>query len=115
MRRLWSVVALCVCLAGSASAATVTLAWDAPTTNTDASPLTNLDRYTLNRCVGSGCTPSWLLDVSGLVLTYQDTTITIGTIYRYLILAINSHGLESAISNIIEIGPPPAPTGVTAE
>jgi hypothetical protein len=35
--------------------------------------------------------------------------------YRYLILAINSHGLESAISNIIEIGPPPAPTGVTAE
>lgn len=94
-------------IVSAASAATVTLAWTAPTDP-------DLAGYNLYRCSGTTCTPSVLLIAIGLVTTYQDTTISIGTIYRYLIKAFDTSDNESTQSNIIEIGPPPAPTGVIA-
>lgn len=90
-----------------ASAATVTIAWNAP-----GDP--DLAGYNIYRCTGTACTPSVLLIGVGLVTTYQDTTISLGTIYRYLIKAFDTSTNESTSSNIIEIGPPPAPTGVIA-
>ena len=115
MRKLWIACFLVLCLAGFAQAASVTIAWDAPTTNEDASPLTDLDGYNIYRCTGSACTPSALLVNVGLVVSYQDTTISLQTTYRYLIKAVDTSSNEGAASNIIEIGPPPTPTGVTAQ
>jgi fibronectin type 3 domain-containing protein len=103
---LWYIL-VALLLVSAASAATVTLAWDAP-----GDP--DLAGYRLYRCSGTACTPSVMLIQLGLVTTYQDTTISLGTIYRYRITAIDAVPNESAVSNTIEIGPPPTPTGVIA-
>ena len=112
MRRLWFLILFNLLMVSVASAATVTIAWTAPTTNTDTTPLTDLASYNLYRCTGSACTPTLLTNV-GLVTVYQDITIVLGTIYRYRITALDTSSNEGPVSNTIEIGPPPAPTGIT--
>lgn len=107
IRRLILSFLIAISIATAASGATVTLAWNAP-----SDP--DLAGYNLYRCTGTACTPSVVLTSLGLVTTYQDTTISIGTIYRYLIKAKDAVPNESPESNIIEIGPPPPPTGVIA-
>lgn len=107
MIKLIGFLLIAILIAVWASAATVTLEWNAP-----SDP--DLAGYNLYRCTGTACTPSVLLTGLGLVTTYQDTTISLGTIYRYLIKAKDAVPNESPESNIIEIGPPPPPTGVIA-
>lgn len=107
IRRLILSFLILLAIASGASGATVTIEWTAPSD-------TDLAGYNLYRCTGSACTPSVLLISLGLVTTYQDTTISLGTIYRYSIKAIDAVPNESGASNVIEIGPPPAPTGVIA-
>lgn len=113
IKRLIVFLLLILFIAGFASAATVTIAWNAPTLDELGAPLTDLAGYNLYRCSGTACTPTVLISL-GLVTTYQDTTISLGTIYRYLIKALDTSNNESGPSNTIEIGPPPAPTGVIA-
>ena len=90
----------------------VTMRWIAPTLDALGNPLTDLNGYRIYRCAGSGCTTSLFASPAGLGTMYTDATITLGTIYRYQVTAVNTTGVESSKSNIIEIGPPPAPTNV---
>lgn len=107
MIKLIGFLLIAILIAVWASAATVTLEWNAP-----SDP--DLAGYNLYRCTGTACSCTTLLTPLGLVLTYQDTTISLGTIYRYCITAFDTSINEGGFSNIVEIGPPPAPTGVIA-
>lgn len=87
----------------TASAVDITLAWNAPTLNTDGSPLTDLAGYRISYCVGAGCTPT--IDIMpdlGLVTTYKHTGLPLRVLHRYKIRAINTIGSLSPDSNIVE-------------
>jgi len=53
--------------------------------------------------------------LSGNVTTYTDTGLRDGTTYRYALTAIDSEGIESEFSQIIEEKTPEPPTGVKAK
>ncbi len=63
----------------------ITVSWSAPTGG-DAPT-----GYYVYWCSGSGCTPATQIDV-GNVTSYQHTSLTCGTIYRYQISAYNTGG-----------------------
>jgi hypothetical protein len=98
MKWIFALVAMCAML-GTAQAASVTLAWNAPTTNTDGSPLTNLASYMVYRGV-NGATPVGYGSVSGPTPTFVDTMPAVGT-NLYYVTAINSVGTESGPSNTV--------------
>jgi hypothetical protein len=74
----------------------VSLAWDAPTTNTDGTPLTDLAGYKLHY----GASP----DVYSTTVTLGNSTSYVlnnlapGT-YYFVVTAVNSAGIESTFSN----------------
>ena len=78
-------------------AGTITLAWDAPTTNTDGTPLTDLAGYKIYYGPTSGSYTN-TLDV-GNVTTSVVNNLTDGLTYYFTVSAYNSAGVESSFSN----------------
>lgn len=87
--------------AALASGKSVTLSWDAPTTNTDGTPLTNLAGYTIYY----GTNPGHLdqsVQISNVgVQTYVLDDLPSGTWY-FAIMAVTASGGESSLSNLVE-------------
>jgi hypothetical protein len=73
------------------------LSWDPPTTNTDGSPLTDLNGYIVYYGTESG-NYSQSIDV-GNVTTYTVINLTPGTTYYFAVTAYDTSGNESAYSN----------------
>ncbi len=99
-----AVFVICGFLAPYASACT--FAWDAPITNDDGSPLTNLASYNLylrspGATIGvvAGATPA----------TTLDRACALG---EYWVTALNTYGQESLPSNSVFIKQPNPPTGL---
>jgi hypothetical protein len=74
------------------------LAWDAPTTNTDGSPLTDLAGYKIYYGTSSG-NYTTIIDV-GNVTTYFINNLVLGT-YYFTVTTYNTSGVESAYANEI--------------
>ena len=81
----------------TAFAGTITLAWDAPTTNIDGTPLTDLAGYKIYYGPTSGSYTN-TLDV-GNVTTSVVNNLTDGLTYYFTVSAYNSAGVESSFSN----------------
>ncbi|UCF19738.1 MAG: fibronectin type III domain-containing protein [Gemmatimonadota bacterium] len=77
----------------------VTIAWDAPTTNADGTPLSDLAGYRIHFGEMSPLTPanSAAIDV-GNVTTYTITDLEAGT-YYFAVRAIDLNGNASNLSN----------------
>ncbi len=87
-----------LCLAAFVQAADITLAWDAPTTNADGTPLTDLAGYKIYHALMSGGYVAGTgIDV-GKVLTKTLTNFCEGT-YYFVATAYDTSGNESAYSN----------------
>lgn len=98
---------------------TVNLAWNAPTTNVDGSPLTDLAGYRVYRQLGSA--PAVLLAAVGLVTTFADTTVpSVSQTVTYQVSGTDNKvpSNEGPKSNnatvVIDVNPPQAPSGLTA-
>jgi hypothetical protein len=81
----------------ASSAGSLTLSWDAPTQNTDGSPLMGLEGYRIYY----GATPQVtnVVDVNNPGLTtYVIENLTAGT-YYFAVTAYNSAGVESSLSS----------------
>ncbi len=74
----------------------VTLSWDAPTTNTNGSSLTNLSGYKLYYGTASGSYSQTVTVNTGTTTTL--TNLSPGT-YYFTVTAVNSNGTESVFSN----------------
>jgi hypothetical protein len=81
----------------TAFAGTIKLAWDAPTTNIDGTPLTDLAGYKIYYGPTSGSYTN-TLDV-GNVTTSAVNNLTDGLTYYFTVSAYNSAGVESSFSN----------------
>jgi hypothetical protein len=78
-----------------------TLSWTAPTTNTDASALTDLAGYRIYRQLNGVAPWTDLATISDpLVLTYVDAGLVPNT-YGYTVTAVNSVGIQSEPSNVV--------------
>ena len=88
-----------------AAAGTVTLAWDAPTTNTDGSPLTNLAGFNVYYGTAPGVY-SGPVDV-GPVLQNQIVDLPDGNTYYFAVTAYDTYGNESGYSNEVSKTLPP--------
>ena len=98
-------------LLSAAFGAPVTLSWDAPTTNEDGSPLTDLDGYTLYWSAVSGdySAPIGNLDV-GNVLT---VTVDAPDNSYFVVRAYDQTGNQSANSNeVLFMLAPDVPTSL---
>jgi hypothetical protein len=89
----------------TAIAGTITLAWDASTTNTDGTPLTDLAGYKIYYGPTSGSYTN-TLDV-GDVTTSEVNKLTDGLTYYFAVSAYNSAGAESSFSNEVSKTLPP--------
>ncbi len=87
----------------------LTLEWDAPTTNTDGSSLSDIAGYTLYYGIASD-TYDHSIDV-GNVTTYKVTNLVDGTTYYFVVTVRDTSGNESESSNqlITTTDAPPAP------
>lgn len=85
----------------------LTLTWNAPTTNTDGTPLTDLAGYK----VYSGPKGAETLDSTlGKVLTFTKSYDILPTVSKcFYVTAFNTTGVESAPSNEGCVGKPGAP------
>lgn len=103
----WIVIVLC--FATMAYGADVTLTWDAPTTNADGTPLTDLAGYKIYTSKAPGVYTEPAIDV-GNVTTKTLTNFCEG-IYYFVATAYDVDGNESVYSNevskIIKIAPAP--------
>jgi hypothetical protein len=79
----------------------VTLSWEAPTTNTDGSALTDLSGYRIYY----GASPTDLtqtVEITSVgIQTYVLDDLPSGTWY-FAVIALSSSGNESALSNIVK-------------
>ncbi|MBZ0156183.1 MAG: fibronectin type III domain-containing protein, partial [Alphaproteobacteria bacterium] len=89
-------IPLLLLAAPDAFSASAALSWDAPTTNTDGSPLTDLAGYKLYYGTSSG-SYSQTINV-GTTSSYTVTGLLGGT-YYFAVTAYDSEGNESAYSN----------------
>ena len=76
----------------------VTLSWDAPTENTDDSPLTNLAGYAFYYGTSPGTYPNRLQVNDPSITRYVVENLPAAT-YYFVAVAINSDGIESGYSN----------------
>src|SRR5215510_111361 len=90
-----------------ALAGQVQLTWNAPTTNTDGSPLTDLAGYHLYYWQGSTGVP-YSVDV-GKTTNYTLTGLVPGVLYTFAVTAYNTAGRESSDSNILTLTVPVPP------
>lgn len=81
--------------ASPATTSQINLAWTAPTTNTDGSPL-YLKGYKVYRATASGAEVFYTGGVAGTA--YSDTATATGSTYYYKVSAIDLLGKESALS-----------------
>ncbi|MEW6417438.1 MAG: fibronectin type III domain-containing protein [Nitrospirota bacterium] len=81
---------------GGGSSSSATLTWDAPTTNADGTPLTDLGGYKIYYGTSSG-NYSVVIDV-GNVTTYKIEGLSPG-IYYFAVTAYDTSGNESEYSN----------------
>jgi hypothetical protein len=109
-------IMLCVTYTGAASAGQAVLSWDAPTTNEDGTPLTDLAGYKIYWGTAPG-TYTQSKDV-GNVITYTITGLPSGK-YFFAVTAYNVALMESGKSNEVskEIpkSNPSAPTGCSVK
>lgn len=84
----------------SASNATATLTWSAPTTNTDGTALTNLTNYRIFASSSSaGVATATPVTIAAPASTYTVAGLAPGVMY-FGVKAVNSAGAESVLSNI---------------
>ncbi len=100
--RLFILLVAVFCFFGTtALAATATLTWTAPATNTDGTPLIDLAGY--NVYTHSGSLYTKIASTSSSTTTYADSSITVPnntTITRcYVVTAFDTSNNESAYSN----------------
>jgi fibronectin type 3 domain-containing protein len=95
------------------SSSQINLSWTASTDNV------GVTGYKIQRCQGSGCTTfAQIAAPPGTGTTFSDTGLTPSTSYSYEIIATDAAGNLSSPSNIgtatTLLGPPAAPSGLTA-
>jgi hypothetical protein len=83
--------------AGGLVVSSVSLTWDATTTNTDGSPIADLAGYKVYYGTSSG-SYSTSVDVGNVTSVYI-VDLTSGTTYYFAVTSYNSFGHESAYSN----------------
>lgn len=79
-----------------------TLCWDPPTTNTDGTPLTNLEGYKVysNKTGGTTYTDAQAKDVGNVTCINFEQTFGIQSgLYYYVVTAYNTAKIESQFSN----------------
>src|SRR5262249_1173754 len=88
-------------LSASTGASQVNLSWTASSDNV------GVTSYRVERCTGSSCTASEINSTAGNVLSFTDTSVTQGTLYRYRVRARDAALNDSAYSNIVSatVGP----------
>lgn len=104
--------------AGVAHAGTATLTCIAPTTRTDGSALTGAVTFKVYRGTSSAAVASATTPIAmPATCAYTDTAAPSGTVF-YAVSAVDSAGVESAktaaVSVVIPVALPSAPTGLTA-
>jgi len=97
---------LAVPLRATAQTASVSLAWEAPTTNADGTPLTDLAGYRVYYGSASGVYEQ-TKDV-GNVTTFPVTGLMSATLYFFVATAYDTSNNESAFSNEVSITTPPS-------
>lgn len=110
MKRLFLTVFLAVFLTlpTMVLAGSVTLSWEAPTTKTDGTELTDLAGYKVYQGKKSR-TYGTPIDV-GNETTYTITDLPDGAFFYAAVTAYDASGLESEYSNEVDNVPPKAPT-----
>jgi Fibronectin type III domain len=79
---------------------TATLSWQAPTTNTDGSPLTNLSGYVIYYGTSASNLGNNVQITTVGIQTYVVENLAAGTWY-FAVKAVTSTGVESALSAIV--------------
>lgn len=100
---LWALLVAAPLWAADVQQATVTLEWDAPTTNEDGTPLDDLCCYTIyyqDAADPAGTPPQHIADVSGTGETYTVTNLSPGHTYTFWVTAVDTDGNESQPSNL---------------
>jgi hypothetical protein len=82
---------------GASAPGSVTLAWDAPTTNTDGTSLTDLAGFKVYYGISSGNYTA-VVNV-GNVATYTVNSLAPGYTYYFNVTAYNTSNLESNFAN----------------
>lgn len=102
-----ALVILAGCVAREAREGVLLASWMPPTTNTDGSPLTNLESYRIYfNTVGSPCPGSLSVTVKATAVGRTPdgrvsvilSNFVVGQIYHVALTAVNSKGTESACS-----------------
>ena len=97
MKELLMIIMLLLLMVSPAYAGEATLSWDAPTTNVDGTPLTDLAGYRIYWGPVSGVYIKPPVDVKN-VLTYKVTGLSEGLTY-FVVTAYDTSGNESCYSN----------------
>jgi hypothetical protein len=84
----------------SSSTAVATLSWEAPTSNTNGTPLTDLNGYRIYYGSNANDLSQSVQITSAGIQTYVIDNLPAGTWY-FAIMAVTSAGTESALSNIV--------------
>lgn len=79
---------------------TATLSWQAPTTDTNGAPLTNLAGYRIYYGTSATALSDTVQLTSVGLQTYVIQNLTSGTWY-FAVVAVASTGIESALSNVV--------------
>lgn len=80
--------------------AAATLTWDAPTTNTDGTTITDLAEYNIYAASSVNLTYALIGTVLHPLTTYDASGLTPGLSYTFYVTAVDSSGNESDSSNI---------------
>jgi hypothetical protein len=92
-------IIFCLLNANKAFAATVSLSWNPPTTNTDSTPLTDLAGYKVYYGTIAGYYTQSIVINNTATTTYQVNNLPDGTTYYFAITAYNTSLRESDYSN----------------
>jgi hypothetical protein len=84
----------------SSNSGTATLSWEAPTSNTNGTPLTDLNGYRIYYGSNASELSQSVQITSAGIQTYVIDSLPAGTWY-FAIMAVTSAGTESALSNIV--------------
>jgi len=98
----------------AAPAQACTFAWQAPTTNTDGTPLTDLAGYHLYLLQPGATTPALQVVGTSVRLPADARSATLPCkVGTYTLKALNTAGVESKASNSVPITQPDAPAAFT--
>lgn len=89
-------------------AGSITVAWVAPTANTDGTALNNLAGYRI-RYGTSQANLDQLISISNPGATSHKLTSLPGATYYFVMTALNASGIESQQSNVVSAAPVPEP------